>query len=202
MSDVTKTYLTAENIRLGQQVDTLRRDNERLRIELEYLKTHPTISQGMKGETLTAKLLQGVVTSYGSQWDVTLSSGQKIEVKFSKLNTPNLQGKSRRWNWSKIFGESNKGKDFDWLLLIGDKDPRYPNQYLDDSPYVFFLIPQGRVEELITKAGRVSLIQLTSKFSKVRSFTGHKVLEYKVDTTFIEEHFGHLEIAEVSMENP
>ena len=95
--------------------------------ELLFLKTHPTLSQGMKGETLVAQLTGGTLTKFAEKFDVMLSNAITIEVKFSKLNTPTPGSSTRRWNWSKPLGWRDKGKSFDFLLLIGDEIHRFPS---------------------------------------------------------------------------
>lgn len=75
-------------ITLKQRIAELELENAKLKNELDFLKTHPTITQGIKGETLVAKLVGGSATSYSDSYDVTTSTGLRIEVKYRKLNQP------------------------------------------------------------------------------------------------------------------
>ena len=165
-----------------------------MREELDFLKTHNTISQGMRGETLTATLLNGTITSYAESWDVTLQDGAQVEVKFSKLHKPSKSLKTRRWVWGKVFGESDHGKTYDWLLLIGDKDCRFPNQYPDQSPYVFFLVPKANVSKVASSSGRNSLIQLSTNFDSLWSSKDIVLLEYRVDVEQVAGLIGNQEV--------
>ena len=152
------------------EVLVLRTRVAELEYELAFLKTHPTLLQGLRGETLVAQLTGGALTQYAAQHDVVLPNSVRVEVKFSKLNKPAPGSTTRRWNWSKPLGWRDKGKDFDFLLLIGEKDHRFPEQYLDKSPYVFFLIPKGHVQEVATKGGLIGAsVQITTNLSKAQS---------------------------------
>lgn len=61
----------------------------------------------------------------------------------------------------------NKGKDFDFLLLMGDKDKRFLEQYPDDSPYVYFLIPKKNVLEIMTSGASIGAnVQIITNLKK------------------------------------
>ena len=155
--------LEAENEKLRAHVTRLER-------EIGFLRTHPVFLQGLKGEKLIAKLTGGELTEFATGHDVTVDRNVTIEVKFSKLNTPNKKAASatRRWNWSNITGGLRQ-KSFDYLILIGEKDDRYPDQYLDDSPYIFFLVPGSRVHEISQKHGIRSNAQIGSNLAQAHS---------------------------------
>jgi hypothetical protein len=155
---------------LQAEVLALRKRVTELEQELVFLRTHPTLLQGLRGETLVAQLAGGTLTKYAETYDVKLGNSVRVEVKFSELHRPDRQAATRRWNWSKPFGWQDKGKDFDFLVLIGAKDRRFPEQYKDDSPYVFFLIPRTRVQEVVTRGGTIgSSIQMTTNLSRALS---------------------------------
>jgi hypothetical protein len=185
MNDTMPTELSNKS-RL--EVDALKTENSMLRQritqleqEIAFLKTHPALLQGLKGETIVAKLTGGSLTKFAAQHDITVGSNITIEVKFSKLNTPSLGGSTRRWNWSKPLGWKDKGKAFDFLLLMGDKDARFPKQYLDECPYVYFLIPRARVVEVMTKGITIgSNVQITTNLSKARSPTSEILKKHMV----------------------
>ena len=155
---------------LKQLIAELESENARLRKELDFLKLHPTIAQGIKGETLVAKLTGGAITSYAESYDVRTRDGLRVEVKFSKLNQPMKVAPTRRWNWSKPLGWLDKGKDYHYLLLIGEKDPRYFDQYPDETPYVYFLLPIQSVPAVMDKGRTVGgVIQITTNLAKLQN---------------------------------
>lgn len=137
---------------------------------MDFLKLHPTISQGIKGETLVAQLTGGVVTSYAESYDIHTINGLRVEVKFSKLNQPMKVAPTRRWNWSKPLGWLDKGKDYHYLLLIGEKDPRYFDQYPDSTPYIYFLVPIESVPVVMNKGQAIGgVIQITTNLAKLQN---------------------------------
>ncbi|EFK11997.1 conserved hypothetical protein [delta proteobacterium NaphS2] len=170
------------------RVDDLLNENQRLKevvkkleSELTFLKNHPTIVRGLKGEILICKLTNGMQTRYSERFDVVLPNKIKIEVKNSQLHTPSKKAASLRWNWDKPLGSFDKGKDYHLLILMGDKDLRYPEQYQDDSPYVFFALPYPNVEYFMdpgkTHGGMISL---STHFKGLRSKRSKLLLEYMV----------------------
>lgn len=161
--------LEEENKLLRQENKLLREQIVQLEEENEFLRTHPAFLQGLKGEKIIAKLTGGSLTSFAATHDIQVGASVSIEVKFSKLNAPKKGSSVRRWNWSKPLGWSGK-KDYDFLVLVGEKDRRYPQQYVDSSPYVFFLIPRKDVPRIFTKGeSSGSNVQLTTNLSGVRA---------------------------------
>lgn len=158
--------------------EALRKENEALRQrvaqltrEVSFLRAHFTLAQGMKGETLVKRLTGGTLAAkYAEVFDITVGADIKIEVKYSKLNTPNHRQATRRWNWTKPLGWKDKGKDFDFLILVGEKDPRFLSQYYGDGPYVYFLIPRGNVREIVTKGETIGAnVQIVTDLGKAQS---------------------------------
>lgn len=178
-------------ITLKQRIAELELENAKLKNELDFLKTHPTITQGIKGETLVAKLVGGSATSYSDSYDVTTSTGLRIEVKYRKLNQPMKSSHTRRWNWSKPLGWLDKGKDYHYLLLIGEKDLRHLDQYPDKTPYVYFLIPIAHVPEVMVKGKSIGgMIQTTTDLIKLQSKTNKpKLLSFQVSFEHIKQFF-------------
>ena len=137
--DETNTEL----FRLMDKVRALERENEILKKELAFLRTFPALAQGIKGETLVAQLTGGVLTGYAESHDVSVTNGDRLEVKYSHLNDPN-RSKTRRWNWNSPLGRRDE-KDYSFLILVGEKDPRFEDQYPPDLAFVFFLVPRADV---------------------------------------------------------
>lgn len=167
---------------LNRRIDVLESEIARLRNELDFLKTHPSIAQGIKGETLITQLLGGVGTSYSESYDVSTSAGLRIEVKFSKLNQPMKDSPTRRWNWSKPLGWLDKGKDYNYLLLIGEKDPRYLEDYSDKTPYVYFLVSAQDVPDVMDKGITIGgMVQVTTNIAKLQKKQNRpKLLDFQV----------------------
>ena len=137
-----------EVIKLYEQIRSLEMANELLRKERDFFRRTPTLAQGLKGETLIAKLTGGVRTGYKDPHDVTVTSGARLEVKYSHVNVQK-RSKTRRWNWHSVLGSANN-KVYDYLVLLGEKDPEYDDQYPVDLPCVFFLGPRSDVDQIKT----------------------------------------------------
>ena len=129
-------------------------EKQRLREELSFLMEFPAVAQGLKGEDLVARYTGGIVTGHKDSHDVVIKDGARIEVKFSRLNTQ-AHKKTKRWNWIRPLGQ-NESKEYDWLVLMGDKDPRYEEQYPVELPYVFFMIPRNSIDD-IRSNGKLSV---------------------------------------------
>lgn len=176
------------NFSLEEENKILRSRVESLERELAFLKTHTSIAQGMRGESLILDLTGGAIGSYASQHDVTLRDGTKVEVKFSKLNKPNLKASTKRWSWSKPLGWKDKGKSYDLLLLVGQKDERFKEHNIDDSPYVFFLVPYNNVHEIVTSGAAIgSNVQLVSNFLNSRSEQSLAIQKYQVTELIVQQ---------------
>ena len=185
------------------EVAHLKRENERLQHrvgqleqELEHLKTHPALARGFRGERLVARLTAGVLTAYAADHDVMLYNLIQIEVKTSKVQRVTKSGGHRRWQWCRPEGWQDKGKDYDLLVLIGEKDDRFPAQYLDGSPWVFFLVPHAEVATVTSRGGDSgSSIFLNTNLEGIRptSRTSVALRRYMVPMTVIEELLSHVE---------
>ncbi len=139
-----------------------------------FYETHKTLFEGVRGETLVARLVEGVITAYAESHDVEVTGGDgsRIEVKMASLNVPVKGSSTLRWAWSNIFGESGQ-KEYDWLVLIGKKDERYLDRYPDrECPFVFFAIPRREAEEFTVATGRTRSIFLTTNPNTSRSKAG------------------------------
>lgn len=190
MGDRDKTIAVLRN-----EIGALKNENSALRIErdklvkeLTFLRTFPSILQGLKGEELVCKLSHGLSTKYAEKYDVILSNEVKIEVKYSKLHIPVSTHSTKRWTWSKPLGSFDKGKDYDLLILIGERDDRFEDQYLDDSPYVFFLIPYKNVESLMVKGRTVGgVINLSTNLAGARTSIAAKMKGFMVSIHHLSE---------------
>lgn len=167
---------------LQQRIAELESENAKLKKEVDFLKLHPSIAQGIKGETLVVQLTGGTITSYAESYDVRTCEGLRVEVKFSKLNQPMKIAPTLRWNWSKPLGWLDKGKDYHYLLLIGEKDPRYLEQYPDGTPYVYFLVPIQDVPFVMNKGAAIGgVIQITTNLAKLQNKVNRpKLLGFQV----------------------
>lgn len=140
-------------------MERLREENALLKLRiadlesrLRFLSQHKTLAAGLSGEQLVSGIIGGVRTVHTASVDIIMDDGKKIEVKHSKLSypSPNKPGNRARWQWGKIFGETNS-KDFDFIILVGELDRRYITQYKDhDSPYVIFMLSAAQAMEIVT----------------------------------------------------
>ncbi len=148
---------------LIKRISLLERENALLRKERDFFRSTPTLAQGLKGETLVATLTGGVLTGYKDPHDVTVTTGARLEVKYSHMNSPNPSA-TRRWNWHSVLGMSNN-KKYEYLVLVGEKDPRYYDQYPAELSCVFFLVPRSEVDNI--KTGRN--IAINTNLDRVRA---------------------------------
>jgi hypothetical protein len=157
---------------LRQQLTQLRAESRLLQERLAFLQEHPTIGRGLRGEVLIATLLGGSRSERGSSHDLTVGRrGLRIEVKYSGLNAPVRSRPTRRWVWTKPFGESGR-KRYERLILVGLADERFRPYYLDHAgPFVLFDVPFKYVRPLTVdvQSGRYSAIYLTTNPLTVRS---------------------------------
>jgi len=175
-----------EFVKLKKENDILRNRIENLENEIEFLVLHPTIAQGLKGERFICDLTEGTLTKPQASHDITLENQITLEVKFSSL-VKQGSGESYRWHWGKPLGQNMK-KDYDFLLLVGDKDYRY-DQYLDNAPFVFFLLPLNKVKYISAsdRTYRGGQLNLNTHFATVRSPRGKELIQYMVSSSKIKE---------------
>ena len=158
----------------------LKQINAAIRMELDFLKMHPVFLAGLKGETLVCNLVGGKLTSFAESYDIAAGK-YKIEVKYSNLGIPVHGSPTRRWSWSKPLGWKDKGKIYDYLILIGEKDNRFPDQYLDTTPYVCFFILRQDVESMMFKGVSIGgIIQITTKFKSISNQQSKMLLKHLV----------------------
>lgn len=144
--------------------------------EILFMKSHDRFMQCLRGEMVVRKLTGGELTGYTDSYDVLVGDEIKIEVKFSHLNTPVASSPTRRWNWSAPMGWQDGGKEYDFLLLVGDKDRRFDEYVVDDSPFVYFLLPKKEVPFAMSKGVTIGgMINLSSNLATIRSDKGKAV---------------------------
>ena len=142
-------------LKLEKRILGLENENEVLKNENEFLKKKLDRARGGPGEEYVAELTGGVRTKYKDGHDIKLPNGTRLEVKLSKPNTPSGSN-TTRWVWSNLLG-LNDTKAFDFLVLLGEKDPRYEKQYPSDLRYVCFLVPRSDVNDKIKNSWATSI---------------------------------------------
>ncbi len=153
--------------------------------ENEFWRKHAGV--GLKGELIAAHITGGRMTGYRTGYDLEVRNGLKIEVKSSKLHIPSRKTTTPRWSWCRPLGWKNQTKDFDFLLLIGEKNYGADNRYLDDSGLVFFLIHRAFVPQVMVGGGECGgCINLTADFSRIRSPRSLLLLDCMVSREDIE----------------
>jgi hypothetical protein len=148
-----------------EEILKLKRRIRELEEENEELKKKHARARGVPAEDLVAKMTGGTRTKgYKDLYDVITKKGNHIEVKSSKVHE--YRGtRTKRWTWDNILGP----KKYDYLVLVGEKDARWPEAYprdLEFLEYVFFLVPQSAVKDF-NSAGDV--VSLNTNFKRVRA---------------------------------
>lgn len=169
--DSSKKRLLNENRQLRDSVASLSAEIVTLKQKIDFLTGHATLLAGIKGETLISGILKGKMTALTASEDVILKDGKLVEVKYSRLNNPHRAATTKRWSWSRLFGNGGQ-KRYDYVVLVGEKDERWSDQYRDPlSPFVIFSVPFESVLDLTvsTDAGRFRAIQLTTNPTKARN---------------------------------
>lgn len=147
-TDATFVELRAEN-------DKLRRRVNELEAQLNFLGQHKTLAAGIRGERLVSRAIGGKLTLHTASIDIVTTDGRSIEVKYAKKSYSDAAYPNyKRWQWQKVFGETG-GKDFDYLVLIGEADERYRSLYMDQSsPFVMFCLEPSDVRAVMTAGTR------------------------------------------------
>jgi hypothetical protein len=138
-------------------------------------------------EFLIAELTGGDKANHHDPHDVLLKNGLRLQAKYSHLNKPNLS-KTKRWNWGKPLGLLDRTGDYDFLVLVGEKDNRYESQYPADSRYVLFLVPREEVLRVANRGGAGGLmIALNTNLASVRARTSQALRSHIVPEAKIKE---------------
>jgi hypothetical protein len=147
-----------EVLNLKKRVRALEKENEILK---------KNCSRWRLAEEAVAKITGGELTTYSCPFDILLKNGVRLEVKHSPLNrqkrTPTV-----RWIWSSPLGLKNKGKAYEFLILVGDKNPDHEYYPKDSScaypDFVFFIVPYSEVSAC---KGRGAMIALNTDFKTI-----------------------------------
>jgi hypothetical protein len=114
-------------------------------------------------------------------------------VKYSHLNVPS-SSKTKRWNWHSVLG-SAYNKDYEYLVLIGQKDLRYEDQYPADLEDVFFLVPRSDVEVIRTGNDiAINTNLATARAPKSLALKQHLVMEKDTFTKLLDVVKTHAQI--------
>lgn len=113
----------------------------------EKIRFLESLHHGKLSEYLVADLTKGrVIRRYTESYDVVTPSGLRLQVKSCRLQ-PHL----RRWTFSNVLG------DYDLLILVGTRDNRFRQQYLDDGEHVYWMIERAQVPLLACKSGHIGI---------------------------------------------
>jgi hypothetical protein len=138
--------------KLKGRIRELEEQNDGLKKENEELKKRRDRARGVPAEDLVAQMTGGKRTGgYKDLYDVRTQSGSRIEVKLSKVHD-SKSSRTKRWTWANVLGP----KQYDFLVLAGEKDPRCKG-YPSDLAYVFFLVPRSKVDDIKGKGNSVAL---------------------------------------------
>jgi hypothetical protein len=163
------------NLQLGAENEVLKQSVLKLEAENDALKKRLDFARGVPAEELVAGLTGGKRTDYKDGHDVKTPHGCLLEVKMSHLNRP-TRFNTLRWNWDSLLG-SNETKTYDFLVLVGEKDPRYFTDYPLDLPYVCFLVPRGEVGSISSDGDCVAL---TTNLTRLRADKAKLLKSYLV----------------------
>jgi hypothetical protein len=179
-------------LRTEREVRDLREENQILREQVGFLQRHPTLAKGLKGELIVAKVVRGAMIAGNAPYDVLAKRGRfRLEVKYSGLLVAVRGCKTRRWVWTKLFGESGR-KNYDRLILVGLADQRFSRIYKDRcAPFVLFDVPITEVVELSFSAGKYRAIHLTTNPLTARSVRSSKLFgDYQVTASGLRARYG------------
>jgi len=163
---------------LNQQITILREQNQKLNRKLKELLQHPSMLAGIKGERLILEFTKGKTTKKCAPYDIRTQDGKRIEVKYSNISCPVLKSTTKRWVWCGLFGERD-AKDYDFLVLIGDKDGEHHIFEEDNSNFVYFILTKDNIKEIATtkqKRGWIALnINPKTGWSRAKMLWKYKV---------------------------
>lgn len=166
---------------------TIRKLKEQIKKLEEELRKLRTKIIGTTGEDFIKRLSPGSMQiPHHASFDILTKGGVKIEVKTVRCLPANNKNPTPccRWSWRSVIGQTKK-KDYDYLILLGDKDKRYNQNDKDKTPYIYFLLTKKQVKQILYPDDAHGQINLTTNFDTVRSKQGRALLKYRKSFTEI-----------------
>ncbi|CAJ97169.1 hypothetical protein CMPELA_31070 [Cupriavidus necator] len=115
------------------------------RQQCETIRLLKELHHGKLAEFRVAELVGGTVSpGYADAHDVLTRTGKTLQVKSANPT-------DKRWSFS------NAHTECDWLVLTAQKDDRFSAQYLDDSPWVYWLIRRSEVPQVVRTSGYIQI---------------------------------------------
>ncbi|MEY2479337.1 MAG: hypothetical protein QOI04_264 [Verrucomicrobiota bacterium] len=184
MSTATPDSLITRIIELESELVKCRVENKLLRSKLgsSAWRIDAEIA-----EAFVHGLIGGTRTRGSATHDLEAVNGQRLEIKFSNLNTPMPSSTMRRWVWAHVLGRDN-AKNFDRLILVAPHDPRYRQQTKDPhSPWIIFDVPY---QQVLSLAERDNTIWTGTSASKFRRSTHRRLMcDYQVSQTELKARY-------------
>lgn len=107
-----------------------------------------------------------VYSAYASKRDVLTPFGQTIQVKSSQCG--------KRWCFS------NADTVCDYLILTASKDHVFIDQYLDDTEFVYWLIPRSDVKLMVSTSSGYIQISTDPDVASNRRFSPYMAPEVRI----------------------
>jgi hypothetical protein len=108
-------------------------------------------------ELIVQRIVGGEINHPVNRGDITISEHFTAEVKMSRATTLVRKSKEgRKARWTKLKGEGGKARP-DIYILVTVPDSKFKHLYskLGPSGLLFFLIPRGRIDELLDRTGAI-----------------------------------------------
>jgi len=176
---------------LNLQISILQESNRNLSRKLNELLKHDTMLAGLKGEKLILDIAKGTSTKRGTPYDIKLHNGLKVEVKYSRVTEPVHGSTCRRWVWNGVIGEKH-AKDYDILVLIGEKDGEYHKFEDDNSNFVYFILKKDDIRKMVVPGGKRGWIALNLNPNTTRSPFSKFLWKYKMAANKAIDFFNQL----------
>lgn len=192
----------------NRTISSLQNSIQELKIELNNYKTQLNYlinerkSIGSDAEKAISDLIEGSsLTKNNALTDLILSNGDKIEIKHSRLNKPMDNCPTKRWTWSRLFGEKGETKDWKFLILRAEKDSKYWPIEKDNSPYIHFLLDRQLARQCSAPKNQKGLISITTNPKTVRSPQGRRLLQCRISTEIIQNLFSNIDSRKIEYIN-
>jgi hypothetical protein len=172
---IKQPHLPKTVAELKAEIADLKAKNATLKTLLGVATADDALNVGRMAELIVNSLVGGTLTRYASHSDIKTPEGDKIQVKYSKVRTPNKDyPKTHTWNWSNIKAKEEDGRGYHFLVLLGKKDANFPCQSMDTDTtpygkYVCFFIPLEEVAELMPEGKDSGMVNTNTDREKVTS---------------------------------